>query len=160
MELVTKGAIGPVPVDSDDIALAARAKVPVLITSSSAADRERCAWLIHQNSIHRDRPFAVFRCGGDRALPESRHVADCADDDLRATLTCTEDVSLFVDDVERLSPRAQRQLSSFLEAHPDGCLIAGATPSLFGKVESNRFDERLFYRLNVVHLRLAGGPAT
>ncbi len=66
--------------------------------------------------------------------------------------------TLFWDEIGCLGPAAQASLMEWLDRQPNGgpCLrlISGTGMNLFELVRSQRFDDRLFYRLNVFHIRL------
>ena len=136
----------------EDLQLAARVEVPVLITGGQYADRFRCARLIHQTSRRRTAAFVT-------ATP------------LNIERVCTLKIpatagsTLFVDDVTELSPRVQAVLLSFLTGRTDAAsgrreslgmrLISGASRHLGRECASGAFSAALFYRLNVIHLVLS-----
>ena len=62
--------------------------------------------------------------------------------------------SLILQDVARLSGPAQVQLREWLASAPGMSLISTASEPLFRLVDEGRFDETLYYRLNVILLRL------
>ena len=78
-----------------------------------------------------------------------------AEDDANATL--------FIDQVEQLTPDAQKTLMCFLDV-TQGLeatdtrvrVVVATTENLSGRVTSGQFREDLFYRLNLVHLAMLG----
>ncbi len=140
----------------EDIRIAARTLVPVLITSDRAPQREYCARMIHERSGRARRPFVRFSAGAlngrDGAV---RRV-------LRDRFAQARGGTLFIDNVARLGPSGQHELSLLLEeslrAHPDRDvrILAGASRQLDDRRSSGAFNECLFYRLNAIRLDLAG----
>jgi DNA-binding NtrC family response regulator len=73
--------------------------------------------------------------------------------------------TLFLKEVGRLGQAHQRRLLESLigatvATWPDRAparVIASTTESLFDRVVIGTFDDRLFYRLNVIHLNMRGG---
>ncbi|HXH06680.1 MAG TPA: sigma 54-interacting transcriptional regulator [Vicinamibacterales bacterium] len=67
--------------------------------------------------------------------------------------------TLLIEGVERLDASAQAVLTECLSGDGDRPwrLMATASPRLVRLVAAGRFDDRLFYRLNVIHLAVPGG---
>ena len=147
----------------DDVRLAAGTCVPVLITSESAPERERCARLIHRQSAVGDGPFVAFR-GDVAAEPERTEgradVIGAPRDNtsLRQWFDEARGGTLFIDDLATLTADAQLELLSLLDQRqcPEGAvrILAGASRYLDVERTSGRFNDRLFYRLNQIHLDL------
>jgi DNA-binding NtrC family response regulator len=126
----------------DDIRMAAATHVPVLITCDSAPERERCARLIHGQSRGNDGLFVT--CRGNRSL--------------RQPFDQARSGTLFIEDLVALSADAQLELLSLLNERirqGSECavrILAGASRHLDAERRSGAFSERLFYRLNLIHL--------
>lgn len=143
--------------DDDELALAARVQVPVLITSANGARREWCARLIHVKTAGPDGPFITFPVDGCRV--EDATLGQLVDQALGGTLFI-RDIGILSEHAQQqlyslLSERARRNLMSDTRSRPFNVrIIAGASPHLDGERASGTFSEPLFYRLNVIHLKL------
>ena len=149
-----------------DIALAAQLRVPVLISGDTGVRRRACARVIHDACVRERRPFVAVSCDTSSAQGD-RHWDDVAD---RTSVACAQRLSawfqkaeggtLFVDDLEHMSPVLQQHLVLVLdlalhrpaEPHREVRLITGATPGWPDHRDKSRFSERLFYRLNIMRL--------
>jgi DNA-binding NtrC family response regulator len=122
----------------DEMAYASRCDATTLIIGKGG-DQEEVARLIHDASRRRHQPFVAVPC---TALTES-------------LLEQAPSGTLFLDAVEAAPPRVQKLLSKFLgEASADVRVIAATSSDLFGAVAAGRFRDDLYYRLNVIQLRL------
>ncbi len=83
-------------------------------------------------------------------------VADCDASELRHVDRCR---TLVLWNVEQLTVEGQRALAAWLEeADASGVQVVSLTTEwLFDAVRHGRFDRDLFYRLNMIHLRLENG---
>ncbi len=126
--------------EDDDLRLAARVRLPVLITAASSRERDLSARLIHANGGLSRGPFVTVCV--DRP-PRLRHLFDQA-----------RGGTLFIDDVAALNAEAQRQLLALLEGDRSVRLIAGASRHLDADRAAGVFSDTLFYRLNVIHVDL------
>ncbi len=138
----------------EDEALAATcATGTMLITADCAADVERLARRIHGASARAASPFAVVAAGGlsvDRAVLTQT----CA-----TLLELVRGGSLLITDVERMPAFVQSclidtfaGLQSTREPAPRMLLIAGTTINLQDRIADGTFSERMFYRLNTIHV--------
>ena len=150
---------GEAPVDitpEDDLRLAARVDVPVLVTAGTRQERDRYARFIHHAGGGRG-PFVTFSIddvGSAAGLILRRHF-----DEARGG-------TLFIDDVATLSVAAQRQLFSILleerlsrasSLRPVNArvrLVSGASHHLDTERATGAFCPALFYRLNLSHIDL------
>ncbi len=155
----------------DDLELASRTGVPVLITAECREQREACARLIHTGRRQAQGPFVV--CSVDAVSPgveaPTASPARRARDDgatLRQQFDRARGGTLFIDDITNLTSGAQTQPCRLVEEHSfqhsvtgrAGTLavriITGASSHLDAERASGIFSEGLFYRLNIVHLDL------
>jgi DNA-binding NtrC family response regulator len=147
--------------------------VTVLISGENGTGKEVLARAIHEESARRDRPFVAVSCA---ALPESLidselfgHVKGAFTDakaDRVGRFGLADGGTLFLDEIGELQPSVQVKLLRVLQERTfervgsnrpvevDIRLIAASNRDLEKEVKENRFREDLFYRLNVVPLRL------
>lgn len=157
---------GPVPAAvrelEEDVRLAAECDVPVLICGGSTSQAEQLALTIHRRSPRQNGPFVVL----DAAL---RELQAALFDSIRALLRTDQDASdllrrarggtLFIPHIEEMSPAMQVALLHFLElpemrGDASVRMMAAADDLAFERVQSGRFREELYYRLNVIRIAL------
>lgn len=174
------GAAIPAPstirMPEDDMRLAARVYVPVLVTSENRGRRDICARLIHAYSDRWRGPFVTFSCTGNQAIVADSSVSPGAHDRtddlmLRHQFDQARGGTLFIDDLAALTSEAQEQLLSLLEecvrpdsstvelAGPSPRIIAGASRHLHLESATGAFCESLLYRLNIIHVDLTKANA-
>jgi transcriptional regulator with PAS, ATPase and Fis domain len=148
--------------------------VSVLITGESGTGKEIVARAIHGFSDRAQKPFIPFNCTAiPRELLESqlfghrRGSFTGADRDNPGLIRSARDGSLFLDEVGELGLDLQPKLLRFLESGEicplgdstpftvDVRIIAATNSNLEQSVKDGRFREDLFYRLNVIRLRIA-----
>ena len=113
---------------------------PVLITAPADVATV-VARRIHRDSLNRRGPFLTLDCGRAQ-MPEQLAMAFD---------TAAPAGTIFLRDVDRLAPPLQELL--FSRIVPLGVrVIAGTSVSLLHAAADGAFDERLFYRLNQIHL--------
>ena len=134
--------------------------VPVLITGESGTGKELVAAHLHRFSGRTTRPFVHLNCLGladglrDAEPPEAAlHEA--------ARLNLSHGGTLVLDEIGEMDPRVQakllqvlRQHESCLHAREETRIIAISTRGLQEEVKSGRFRTELFFRLNVVEIKL------
>lgn len=143
----------------EDVALAARwARASILITADCAASVERLARRIHAAS---DRAAFPFVRAAAATLPIDAAVLTgrCAD-----LLDTARGGSLLLTDVEQMPAFVQNRLVDTFDglqaALEPACrvrLLAGTTTALYERIADGTFAERLFYRLNIIHLVAKNG---
>lgn len=138
----------------EEVALAARGvAMRMLITDASGAAVERLARRIHAASARAARPFVLVAAAtlpiDDAVLQET-----CAE-----LLDTVRGGSLLLTDVEQMPAAIQNGfmdtfgcLEAALEPTGRARLMAGTTTSLYDCIAGGTFAERLFYRLNIIHL--------
>jgi two-component system, NtrC family, response regulator PilR len=145
----------------------------VLISGESGTGKERIARAIHFNSPRKERPFVAVNCG---ALPETLldselfgHVRGAftgADSNKKGLIEVAEKGTIFLDEIGEMSPLVQvkllrvlqerrfRRLGGTEEIDADIRILAATNRDLSKLVAEGTFREDLFYRINVIPLRL------
>jgi transcriptional activator for dhaKLM operon len=160
------------PLIDGDLELALLSQVPVLIAGNNRVDRLAYARFIHDTRA-RQRPRFVAACchPGAQRLEGWDYVGDGTGQDvtaLTALFARARGGTLFVDDLEFMQPDLQCALSAALDhdesvdagvsLRQDVRLITGAMREWLVNTGRRRFDERLFYRLNIMRLECAMVP--
>jgi DNA-binding NtrC family response regulator len=147
--------------------------VQVLIEGETGTGKELAAREIHYVSARRERPFVPVNCG---ALPDNlienelfgheRGAYTDAKSAQPGLIDHARGGTLFFDEVDALSSKAQVTLLRFLENNeyrPVGCgaarvsnarVIAATNAHLETQVATGQFRRDLQYRLNALHVRL------
>jgi two-component system response regulator AtoC len=145
----------------------------LLITGESGTGKELVARAVHQHSARSRRPFVAVNCG---ALPENLIEAELfghergaftgAERQKKGRFELAHTGTLFLDEAGELSLAAQVKLLRAVEVRRfervggtesigvDVRLMAATNRDLKNEVEEKRFREDLFYRLNVIEVRL------
>ena len=151
----------------------ARADVAVLISGPNGTGKERIAEIIQANSAVRDGPFVVLNCG---ALPSELIEAELFGADAGAytgaskaregKFEAADGGTLFLDEIGNLPLAGQMKLLRVLETGRFERLgsnrerqvkvrvISATNADLGAMIRAGTFREDLFYRLNVIELRL------
>ena len=151
----------------------AKVDAPVLICGPSGSGKELTAQAIHRQSGRADGPFIAVNCGAIQAtLIQSElfgHVKGAftgATSDGRGLIEAASGGTLFFDEIGDLSLDLQINLLRFLQEKTisrvgstrsiqvDARVIAATHVNLEKAVAEGRFREDLFYRLNVVQLKV------
>jgi DNA-binding NtrC family response regulator/tetratricopeptide (TPR) repeat protein len=145
----------------------------VLLTGETGTGKEMLARAIHRASDRCDRPMIPFNCTAvPRDMIESqlfgyrRGAFTGADASFAGVIRSASGGTLFLDEIADVPLDVQPKLLRFLETHEihplgetqpvkvDVRVIAATNARLEQLVAEGRFREDLFYRLNVVHLKL------
>jgi len=151
----------------------ARADVPVLITGPNGAGKERIADIVHANSAVRGGPFVIVNCG---ALPSELVEAELFGAEAGAYTGATraregrfelaDGGTLFLDEIGNLPLASQVKLLRVLEAGEFERLgsartrrvrvrvLSATNADLPAMIEGGTFREDLYYRINVIEIRL------
>ena len=142
----------------EDVNVASRSSARLLITASTRQAVETLARRIHGIGPRAQSPF-VMTCASD--LPVGAHALR---DGCVRFLDAAAGGSVLVSAVEEMPSAVQEALIdelALLESarRPSAAVrwISGTTVSLIGRVAAGTFSERLFYRLNIIHLMAGAG---
>jgi NtrC-family two-component system response regulator AlgB len=152
---------------------AASSDATVLLTGESGTGKNVLARQIHEWSSRRERPFVTVNCTTlSEHLLESElfgHMKGSftgAIKDKPGRLEAANGGSVFLDEIAELTPGLQSKFLRFLEDERfervggeetikvDARIIAATNRSLPQEISSERFRSDLFYRLNVISLRV------
>jgi two-component system response regulator PilR (NtrC family) len=145
----------------------------ILITGESGTGKELIARAIHVRSPRSDRPFVAVNCG---ALTETlldselfghmRGSFTGADGNKKGLIEVADKGTIFLDEIGEMSPMLQVKLLRVLqerkfrrvggteEVEADIRIIAATNRDLGRMVAEGQFREDLFYRINVIPVRL------
>jgi transcriptional regulator with GAF, ATPase, and Fis domain len=158
----------------EDLESASRTNVKVLITGESGVGKEVVARLIHNRSARRHAPLVTINCAGfPDSLLESElfgHVRGSftgAHRDRAGRFERAHGGTVFMDEVGEMSLRMQALLLRFVETGElqrlgadvsgtrcDVRIIAATNRDLMAQIGTKEFREDLYYRLNVIQLRI------
>ncbi|QAU33518.1 sigma-54 dependent transcriptional regulator [Janthinobacterium sp. 17J80-10] len=155
------------------IARLARSMAPIAITGESGSGKELAARDIHAQSARADKAFIAVNCG---AIPESLMEAEFfgyrkgaftgAAEDRDGFFQAANGGTLLLDEVADLplamqvkllraiQERRVRKVGATVEEPVDVRLISATHQDLAECVEKGKFRQDLYYRLNVIELRL------
>ena len=150
-----------------------RSQAPVAITGESGSGKELAARAIHDCSGRRSGPFVAVNCG---AIPEQLMEAEFfgyrkgaftgAQADREGYFQTAAGGTLFLDEVADLplamqvkllraiQERSVRRIGDMTEETVDVRLVSATHQNLSQCVAQGRFREDLFYRLNVIDIRM------
>jgi two-component system response regulator PilR (NtrC family) len=155
------------------IARLARSMAPVAITGESGSGKELAARLIHRLGSRANQPFVAVNCG---AIPENlmeseffghkRGAFTGADQDRTGFFQAADGGTLFLDEVADLplsmqvkllraiQERCVRRVGYTAEEPVDVRIVSATHQDLARCVAAGRFRQDLYYRLNVIELRM------
>jgi DNA-binding NtrC family response regulator len=147
--------------------------LPVLVTGETGTGKELAAGALHQLSARRERPFAAINCG---ALPPNLVQSELFGHERGAftganarhvgRFEAAAGGTVFLDEVGDLPPEAQTSLLRLLQEgtlervgstqpiRVDVRVLAATHVDLEKAVAEGRFRQDLYYRLNVLRLRM------
>lgn len=150
-----------------------RSEAPVHITGESGSGKELAARLVHQKGARRAQPFVPVNCG---AIPENLMESEFfgyrkgaftgADTERDGFFQAASGGTLFLDEVADLPLAMQvkllraiqekkvRKVGATQEEPVDVRLISATHQKLADCVEAGKFRHDLYYRLNVIELKM------
>lgn len=153
--------------------LAAPLDVSVLLLGASGTGKSQIARVIHESSARAGKPFVEVNCATlQPELVESelfgalQGAHSTATKKMEGKVAAAEGGTLFLDEVAELSPGAQAKLLQLLQSHEyyplgsskacraDIRVIAATNADLRDCVARKSFREDLYYRLQVLPIRL------
>ncbi len=148
-------------------------KTNILIAGESGTGKELVAKAIHYNSPRKEKPFVTLNCG---AIPEPLieselfgHMKGAFTDAIatkKGLFEVADEGTIFLDEISELPLLMQVKLLRVLQdkefkrvggtedIRVDVRIIAATNKELEEAVKEKRFREDLFYRLNVIQIRL------
>ena len=148
-------------------------KTNILITGESGTGKELVAKAIHYNSPRKEKPFVTLNCG---AIPESLieselfgHMRGAFTDAIatkKGLFEVADEGTIFLDEISELPLLMQVKLLRVLQdkefkrvggtedIRVDVRIISATNINLEEGVKEKRFREDLFYRLNVIQIKL------
>jgi two-component system, NtrC family, response regulator PilR len=151
----------------------ARTKTNILITGESGTGKELIAKAIHEESARNDQPFVVVNCGG---IPETLMESELfghkkgaftgATHDKKGLFETADKGTIFLDEIGELSlpiqvkllravqERVFKPVGSNEDVSVDIRIISATNKKLEDEVIIGNFREDLFYRLNVIEIKV------
>jgi len=151
----------------------AKSKATVLIQSESGTGKELLAHFIHDNSERVGKPFVAVNCA---ALPDTLLESELfgykkgaftgANQDHRGKFEQAHTGTILLDEISEMAMPLQAKLLRVLQEHEidkvggkepiqvDVRVVATTNRSMLEMVESGKFREDLYFRLNVIPLAL------
>ncbi|MCF7805529.1 MAG: sigma-54 dependent transcriptional regulator [Candidatus Marinimicrobia bacterium] len=145
----------------------------VLITGKTGTGKELVARAIHANSDRANKPFIPINCG---AIPDNLFESELfgykkgaftgANTDKDGVFKTANSGTLFLDEVAEIPLHVQVKLLRAIETKEvkplgtnttiniDVRLVAATNKTLIDEVEAGNFREDLYYRLNIIELKL------
>ena len=173
---VSEEIIGRAPVFREALSrlpTLARADGTVLITGETGTGKELVARAVHALSPRADAPFVAVNCGAlvdtlleSELFGHERGAFTDAHTRRQGLVAQAAPGTLFLDELETLTPRAQvsllrflqdrsyRALGSAVEQHADVRCVAATNAQLDGLVRTGAFRADLYYRVSVFSVNL------
>ncbi len=151
----------------------ARSMAPVLLNGESGTGKELVARAIHDVSARRPQPFIAVNCG---AIPEQLLEAEFfgyrkgaftgASEDREGFFQAAQGGTLFLDEIgdlplamqskllRALQERSVRPVGAVAEMPVNVRLLSATHKDLAAEVAAGRFRQDLYYRLNVIQIRV------
>lgn len=151
----------------------AKTKTSILITGESGTGKELIAKAIHDESQRKDNPFVVVNCGG---IPETLMESELfghkkgsftgATHDKKGLFEAADKGTIFLDEIGELTlpiqvkllravqERVFKPVGSNEDVTVDIRIISATNKKLEDEVIAGNFREDLFYRLNVIEIKM------
>jgi two-component system response regulator PilR (NtrC family) len=157
----------------DMVKQVAKTKTNILISGESGTGKELIALAIHKESDRRDKPFVVINCGG---IPETLMESELfghkkgsftgATQDKKGLFKTADKGTIFLDEIGEFTPPIQVKLLRVVQEKVfkevggnedisvDIRIISATNKELEDEVIAGNFREDLFYRLNVIEIKM------
>ena len=157
----------------DMVRQVAKTKTNILISGESGTGKELIARAIHEQSDRCDKPFVVINCGG---IPETLMESELfghkkgsftgATQDKKGLFKIADKGTIFLDEIGEFSPPIQVKLLRVIQEKVfkevggnedisvDIRIISATNKKLEEEVIAGNFREDLFYRLNVIEIKM------
>ncbi len=151
----------------------ARSMAPVLVSGESGTGKELVARAIHEVSVRGAMPFVPVNCS---AIPEQLLEAEFfgyrkgaftgANDDREGFFQAANGGTLFLDEIgdlplsmqskllRAIQERSVRPVGAVIEQPVDVRLLSATHKDLGAEVQAGQFRQDLYYRLNVIQIRV------
>jgi len=151
----------------------AKTKTSILITGESGTGKELIAKAIHDESKRKEKPFVVVNCGG---IPETLMESELfghkkgsftgATQDKKGLFEAADKGTIFLDEIGELTlpiqvkllravqERVFKPVGSNEDVSVDIRIISATNKKLEDEVIVGNFREDLFYRLNVIEIKM------
>ncbi len=134
----------------------------VLIQAPNGVSADALALSIHKKSLRKDYKFVCLNCFPGGELVENELFGT---EKSYGYLEHAHGGTIFLEDIAHLSPNSQKKLLMFLQegkyfvgnrsAHSDARVICSSVNnSVNQKIETGEFNRELFYRLNIVGIKI------
>ncbi|MBW2178686.1 MAG: sigma-54-dependent Fis family transcriptional regulator [Deltaproteobacteria bacterium] len=157
----------------DMIRQVAKTRTNVLITGESGTGKELIALAIHEQSDRCDKPFVIINCGGiPETLMESEFFGHKkgsftgANQDKKGLFEAAHQGTVFLDEIGEINQQIQVKLLRAVQEKVfktvggtkditvDIRIITATNKNLTQEVINGNFREDLFYRLNVIEIKV------
>jgi len=157
----------------DMVMQVAKTKTNILISGESGTGKELIANAIHKQSDRRDKTFVVINCGG---IPENLMESELfghkkgaftgATQDKKGLFKIADKGTIFLDEIGEFTPPLQVKLLRVIQEKVfkevggnedisvDIRIISATNKNLEEEVIAENFREDLFYRLNVIEIKM------
>ena len=151
----------------------ARCDAPVLLRGETGTGKEMAARAVHYFSPRRDQPFIAVNCGAfpddlveNELFGHQRGAFTDAKDTQLGLVAQAQSGTLFLDEVDSLSAKAQVVLLRFLQDHSyralgsqnqktaDVRIVAASNADLQKQVDKELFRQDLLFRLDILSVQL------
>ena len=151
----------------------ARGMAPVMVQGESGTGKELVARALHEVSTRADQPFIAVNCG---AIPEQLLEAEFfgyrkgaftgANEDRAGFFQAAQGGTLFLDEIgdlplamqskllRAIQERSVRQIGAVVEVPVNVRIVSATHKDLAVEVHEGRFRQDLYYRLNVIQVRM------
>ena len=151
----------------------ARGMAPVMVQGESGTGKELVARALHEVSTRADQPFIAVNCG---AIPEQLIEAEFfgyrkgaftgANEDRAGFFQAAQGGTLFLDEIgdlplamqskllRAIQERSVRQIGAVVELPVNVRIVSATHKDLAVEVHEGRFRQDLYYRLNVIQVRM------